>query len=210
MSKILIPEIRDLEACSTVMKWVEANLGHNPEYDDSLQPTIDQWGFPWFRAGAVVYNYFDDQDKILMMHEARVQVKKIKDPDLKQRYLDEGHAESDWVDGDGGWNLPSGRLRPGESFEQAVTREVQEESGWSAMLVSYLLTRHSEKKSNQYVMPVFLARANVGPAQYATPETSEIGWFTVEEIRQMHKNGTLRSPEFVLESLIAYENYGKA
>lgn len=163
---------------------------------------IQKWGLPWFRAGALVYN---KEGKILMMHEARVQVKKIKDPALQQKYLDAGKALKDWVDGDGGWNLPAGRVRVSESYAETDTREVGEESGWRIELEDLLHTRTSHKPGNIYTMPVFLAYAVDGPKQYHTEETSEIDWFTPAEIREMNKSGALRSPEFVMTSLEAFE-----
>lgn len=163
---------------------------------------IQKWGLPWFRAGALVYN---KEGKILMMHEARVQVEKIKDPALKQGYLDAGKAPDNWVDGDGGWNLPSGRVRVGETYTETVIREVGEESGWQIKLEGLLHTRTSRKPGKIYTMPVFLAHAVDGPKQYHTEETSEIGWFTPAEIQEMNKSGVLRSPEFVMASLEAFE-----
>jgi len=202
MSRIITPETCYPEVKNTVAQWVLAQFGPTPSYDATLRNSIDQWGLPWFRAGAVVY---DCEGRILMMHEGRVQVKKVKDQRLKERLLEAGHKPGDWVDGDGGWNLPAGRLKVGESFEAAALREVKEESGWDIALQALLHTRHSEKTSNTYIMPVYLAQAISGPDQYRTAETTEIGWFTPARISDMHAAGTLRSPEFVMDSLEAYK-----
>lgn len=204
MSKITIPRACTSELKETVTRWATAYFGPSLLYDDAKQAEIDQWGLPWFRAGAIVR---DSEGKILMMHEGRVQVKKIKDEALKTRYLTEGYKPGDWVDGDGGWNLPSGRLRVGESFEAGVMREVKEESGWSIAFKDHIHTRHSEKPGNPYILPVYLTEAITGPTEYRTVETMEIGWFTVAEIREMHAAGQLRSPDFVMDSLDAYEKY---
>lgn len=202
---IVIPKSDSRIVNFKVTKWAKANHIPTVVTDPKLQTKITEYGLPWFRAGAVVAN---GEGKILMIHEGRVQVKKIKDPVLKEKYLSEGYKPSDWVDGDGGWNLPSGRLNPGEAFEDAAERETLEESGWSAVVTRYLFARTSEKPDNQYYMPVFLATAVRGPAEFhtfETRETLEIGWFTPDEIRDMRTANMLRSPEFVIGALDVYE-----
>lgn len=186
----------------SVQKWVQVNFGAELCYDDGLQPEIDQWGLPWFRAGAVIR---DVEGKILMMHENRVQVKKIKDQKLKADYLAKGYDRNTWVDGEGGWNLPSGRLRTGESFETGAKRKVHVETGWDFELGEPIHIRYGDKPDNKYILPVYLAEAIGGPEQHEVAGTSEIGWFSVVEIKQMHQDGVLRSPEFVMGSLEAYE-----
>lgn len=206
--EIIIPKINDPEVANQVIAWVREKFGDHPKYDDSLQSEIDQWNLPWFRAAAVVVDY--SSEKILMMHEARVQVKKIKDPAQKQYYLDvERLNPNSWVDGDGGWNLPSGRLKPGESFEEGAIREVSEESGHRIHLRQVIDVRKGNDLSNLYIMPIWVARAISGPAQHRTKETMEIGWFSVEEIRTMNDTGMLRSPGFVTNALDAYVRYNE-
>lgn len=173
--------------------------------DAALQVSILEWGLPWFRAGAVVVNATGE---ILMVHEGRVQVAKIKDKALKQKYLSEGCKPNTWVDGDGGWNLPAGRLSLGEDFEFAARREVREESGWQVTIERHLCTRSSDQPSNLYIMPVFLAKPVSGPAEFhtiETRETLEIAWMTVEGIRFLHSHDLLRSPDFVMSSIEAYQ-----
>ncbi len=207
MSKIIIPESCYPEVAVTVTRWVDTYFGPTLSYDDSLQASINQWGLPWFRAGAIVRNA---EGKILMMHEGRVQIKKIKDEVLKNQLLSAGRKPSEWVDGDGGWNLPSGRLKPGESFEDGVQREIKEKSGWDIAIKDCLHIRQSNKPSNMYILPVYLAEAIAGPERYKTAETSEIGWFLESEILGMCDKGLLRSPEFVTESINSYKGYLEA
>lgn len=202
---IAIPETHSPELNAEIKQWAEANSIPTVIADAKLQKGIADWGLPWFRAGALVVN---DEGKILMIHEGRVQVKKIKDATLKEEYLSKGFKPGDWVDGDGGWNLPAGRLNPGEMFENAAEREANEESGWCVRIRQYLCSRTSEKPGNQYFMPVFIADAEYGPAEFHTTETREtleIAWLTPAEIRQLHAEDKLRSPEFVMDSLCAYK-----
>lgn len=203
---IAIPETQDPALNAEIQQWAVANGIPVAITDAKLQKSIADWGLPWFRAGVVAVN---GEGKILMIHEGRVQVKKIKDKVLKEQYLSEGRKPGDWVDGDGGWNLPAGRLNPGEMFEDAAERETDEESGWCVAVKQYLCKRTSERPGNQYIMPVFLADAFYGPAEFhttATRETLEIAWLTPAEIRQFHAEDKLRSPEFVIAALDAYES----
>lgn len=197
---IAIPETHCPRLNADIRQW--AKTFHIPAAttDAAIQEQIANWGLPWFRAGAVVVN---TAGKILMVHEGRVQVKKIKDEALKQRLLAEGCKPSTWVDGDGGWNLPAGRLNLDEYFEDGAEREVNEESGWKVTVKQHLCTRSSEKPDNLYIMPVFLAEPISGPAQFHIAETLEISWFTAEEIRGLYASGLLRSPESVIDSLDA-------
>ena len=186
-----------------VCDWVHKHFGSRPRWDVSKQSEIKQWGLPWFRAGAIVTNI---NGEILLIHESRVKVKKIKDPVLKRYYLEvEGKKSGDWVDGDGGWNLPAGRLTPGESFEDGVMREVREESGHSIELRSIIDVRESDDPENLYIMPVYLAKSLGGPTDFNTSEVSEIGWFTPAGIRALNQAHILRSPGFVMNALEAYE-----
>lgn len=202
---IAIPETNIPELNAEIAQWARANNIPTVVTDVKLRKSIADWGLPWFRAGLLVVN---GEGKILVIHEGRVQVKKIKDEVLKQKYLSEGRKPSDWVDGDGGWNFPAGRLNPGEMFEDGAEREAEEESGWTVTVRQHLCKRTSEKPDNQYFMPVFIADAGYGPAEFHTVETREtleIAWLTPAEIRQLHADDQLRSPEFVMDSLYAYE-----
>lgn len=198
---IAIPQAHNPQLNAEIQQWAEANNIPTAITDPKLQESIAEYGTPWFRSAAVVVN---NGGRILMIHEGRVQIKKIKDEALKQQKLAEGRSLNDWVDGDGGWNMPSGRLGLGEVFEDGAERETKEESGWKATIKQYLCTRTGKL----YIMPIFLARANHGPAQFRTTETREtleIAWLTVEEIRKLHADNKLRSPEFVSQALDAYE-----
>lgn len=203
MPKIITPHSYHREIEREVQSWVDSCLGVNPTYDDSLQPTIDQWGLPWFRAGVLVVNR---KNQFLLMHEARVQVGRIRDEERREELLAAGHKSRDWVNGDGGWNLPAGRLRIGENFEGAALREAKEETGWTIVIERFLYARHSEAPDNRYIMPVYWAMPVSGPLSYSTPETSEINWFTAEQIHNMAAEKQLRSPDFVLESLKVYQD----
>lgn len=203
MSKIVIPRTKYPALEQAIKDWLQAKFGPNPEYDSALQPTIDKFGLPWFRAAALVV---DQERKILMMHEAKAQVKKLKSEALKDYYLNiKGLKEKDWVDEDGGWNIPAGRVAVGETFEEALQREAMEESGHKIRIQGVLYVRWGK----DYVMPTYLAQDLSGPEQYHTAETLGIHKFSPEGVRVLHEIDVLRSPESVTDSLAAYEAYSR-
>lgn len=189
-----------------VTKWVHAKFGPNPEYDPSIEANIRQWGLPWFRAGALVVGA---DNKILMIHEGRVNIKKVQDKDYQEWLITTKRCDSEgWADGDGGWNIPAGRLAFGESFEEAVMREVKEESGHEIKVLGAIHVRWAK----DYVMPTFLAQDIAGPNQFRTTDSREtigINGFSVEGVRALHDAGVLRSPESVMGTVDAYEAYLK-
>lgn len=199
--KIVVPVSENSELREKIMAWVYAKFGSDPEYDPALQPVIDEFGLPWFRAGALVV---DQEGKILMMHEGKAQIKKLKSEALQDYYLNIKHRKKgDWVDEDGGWNIPAGRIMAGEAFEQGILREVEEESAHKVKILGILHIRWGE----DYVMPTYLVEDQSGPEHYHTPETLDIHKFSPEGVRVLHEIGVLRSPESVMDSLHAYEAY---
>lgn len=199
--KIVVPVSENRELMEKITEWVHAKFGPNPEYDSTLQPVIDEFGLPWFRVAALVV---DREGKILMMHEGKAQVKKLKSAALRDYYLNvKNHKKGDWVDEDGGWNIPAGRIMVGETFEQGVLREVEEESAHKVKIVGLLYVRWGK----DYVMPTYLAEDQSGPEQYSTPETLGIHKFSPEDIQVLYDIEALRSPESVMDSLQAYAAY---
>ncbi len=201
MSKIVVPVTENAELMAKITAWVHAKYGSDPDYDPALQSKIDEFGLPWFRAAALVV---DQAGKILMMHEGKAQVKKLKSAALRDYYLNIQHKDkNEWVDEDGGWNIPAGRIMVGETFEQGLLREVKEESDHMVKILGILHVRWGK----DYAMPTYLAEDQSGPEHYHTPETLDIHKFSTEGVRTLHAVGILRSPESVMDSLGAYEAY---
>lgn len=200
-NNIIIPETIYPELAREIADWLTEKFGPNPVYDSSLQPTIDQYGLPWFRAAAIL---IDDDGNILLGHEGRVNVKKIKNADFKEWVIEKGRCDSEgWTDGDGGWNIPAGRITVSESFEHGALRELWEESGHTAKTLGILHVRWDKN----YVMPTYLMKDTSGPDHYHTKEILDICKFSPEGIRALNDAGVLRSPKSVMDSLAAYEAY---
>ncbi len=73
------------------------------------------------------------------------------------------------------WSLPKGKLEPGETWEQAALREVEEETGVRAELGAYLgETSYGQKVVRWWAMTT---DDDAGPSN----EVDAVRWATVDE-----------------------------
>lgn len=95
----------------------------------------------------------------------------------------------------GSWSTPGGAIEPGEAPEDALTREVQEESGL-VVVVKRLVTAlggpeyrtvYSNGDELSYVALVYEATVVSGSPRPDWDETSDAGWFSREEAAQLPK-----------------------
>lgn len=80
----------------------------------------------------------------------------------------------------GVWNLPTGRLDPGEALAAAAQREVQEETGIVCEVTRPLGLYYQQGRSRLNVL--FLAEAVGGALQTATAESTENRFFSAETL----------------------------
>jgi 8-oxo-dGTP diphosphatase len=84
------------------------------------------------------------------------------------------------------WSLPKGKLDPGESFEQAAVREVDEEIGVRCGLGAELpSTRYRDNKDRDKVVRYWLMEAADVPEFTPNDEVDELRWLSYEEARAL-------------------------
>lgn len=79
----------------------------------------------------------------------------------------------------GEWLLPAGRVEPGESFEEALKREIMEETGLSIKIVRKL-TEHVDPYTGEKLVN-FLCVPLTSDVEISS-ELSEAEWFSLGEI----------------------------
>jgi 8-oxo-dGTP pyrophosphatase MutT (NUDIX family) len=80
------------------------------------------------------------------------------------------------------WSLPKGKLDPGESWEEAALREVEEEIGLRARLGPELEpVAYRDRKGRAKVVRYWLMEPEGDPAFEPNDEVDEMRWLTAEE-----------------------------
>ena len=88
----------------------------------------------------------------------------------------------------GRWALPSGIVEPDEQPAGSLVREVAEETGVDidverlALLSTDPEISYDNGDRCQYVSMTFLCRYRSGAARVADDESTEVGWFSVDEL----------------------------
>ena len=83
------------------------------------------------------------------------------------------------------WTLPKGKLDPGEGFEEAALREVEEETGFRCSLVRELpSTNYSDNKGRDKIVRYWEMRA-LGGEFSPNSEVDEIRWVPPVEAAEL-------------------------
>lgn len=84
----------------------------------------------------------------------------------------------------GKWDLPGGKLDPGESFDSGIIREVKEETGLEAMITGAVGTAYSESETHRIVYLILEGTANDAPP-VLSEEHEEYMWAEPREYTRL-------------------------
>jgi len=85
--------------------------------------------------------------------------------------------------GFGEWELPGGHIEFGETFEQCVRRECQEELGIEVKVSKLISVAPNFIQGNHYIVFVFLANSFEGIPENKEPNVhSEMKWFPEDKL----------------------------
>ena len=76
------------------------------------------------------------------------------------------------------WSLPKGKLEPGETFEQAALREVEEETGLRARLVRELPSVEYEVRGRPKLVRYWLMSVADDPGFTPNDEVDQLRWLS--------------------------------
>jgi 8-oxo-dGTP pyrophosphatase MutT (NUDIX family) len=91
-----------------------------------------------------------------------------------------------------GWEIPAGRIDPGESPEDAAAREVLEETGWRAGPLRPLVTYQPTNGLSDQRFHVFLAAGASHVGDPTDPGESErVEWIPIDDVRALVARGEM-------------------
>jgi len=90
-----------------------------------------------------------------------------------------------------GWEIPAGRVEPGETLEEAAGREAIEETGWRPLDLEHLGFSHPTNGLMDQRFEYFVASRAEHVGEFERTETESIAWFDPEELRTLIRDGEI-------------------
>ena len=92
-----------------------------------------------------------------------------------------------------GWEVPAGRVDPGETPIQAAAREAYEETGWKPGPIRHLTTYFPHNGLNDCAFHLFAADGAAHVGDPTDPSESErIEWLPLDRLRDEVRSGNIR------------------
>jgi ADP-ribose pyrophosphatase len=105
------------------------------------------------------------------------------------------------------WEVPAGILEKGESPEEAVRREVEEEVGRRAGHLACLAVFHPTPGFCDEILHLFRAtRLGETPVRRDEDEVLEVKWYTLDEARGLFRAGQVRDAKTIIALLMESEH----
>ena len=105
----------------------------------------------------------------------------------------------------GKWNLPAGRLDPGETVSEATKREIYEECGFRVELTGVCQIGSWKLVDNIAIGIIFSTKIVGGEINFNPDEIMDAKWFTYDEILAMKSE--LRSADFLIGAVDNLRNH---
>lgn len=151
-----------------------------PIFRITMDHAVDPQGFEIIRAivqhqGSAVMMPVDERGRILLVRQYRLPAR---------AYL---------------WELPAGRVDPGESVLRAAKRELREETGYTARRWTKLVSFWASPGYVAEKMTIYAAsELTAGEAQPMEDERIETRWFTLKQIEEMIDTGKLTDAKTII------------
>ena len=89
-----------------------------------------------------------------------------------------------------GWEIPAGRVDPGEEAIGAAARECEEETGWRPGPLTLLTSYRPSNGLSDQVFKIYGASSAAQVGEPTDPnEASRVEWVSVDELRDLVSNG---------------------
>jgi 8-oxo-dGTP pyrophosphatase MutT (NUDIX family) len=90
-----------------------------------------------------------------------------------------------------GWEIPAGRVDPGETPEEAAVRESVEETGWRPLDLARLGFSHPTNGLMDQRFEYFVASRAEHVGDFERTETESVAWFAPDEVRRLIEQGEI-------------------
>ena len=105
------------------------------------------------------------------------------------------------------WEIPAGKIEPGENIEVAAEREAKEETGCVLRDLKYLCSQNPCNGMSDAIVHVFAAKVSAENQIQDTDDVSSKRWFTEEEYLELLRVNGTKDGVSILAVLYALQFY---